>query len=140
MSPKTMIENGVKASVLQKHLRRDNAASPAEMLEIPSAEWPAENSRILKAWRSRDFFAALWDEHGQFRLSVNRTMIDGAGDWRDGITWDELQRVKRECGFGNKLAVEIYPADSDLVNVANIRHLWFPKAALGFGWGEGSKL
>ncbi len=44
-------------------------------------------------------------------------------DSKDGITWDELQAIKDER-FPNHTAVEIYPPHDEIVNEANIRHLW----------------
>ena len=44
--------------------------------------------------------------------------------WRDGITWDELQRIKNECLGEDVWCVEVYPAQSELLDVANMRHLW----------------
>jgi len=132
-----VIRSGImKASKVRKMLRAESAQFPAVMTEIPRDQWPEENPRVLRVWRSREFQAVLWDNSGHHRLSVNRTVIDNTGSWLDGITWDDLQRIKRECGFGLRLAVEMYPPDDDVVNVANMRHLWFPKEALGFGWGS----
>ena len=44
-------------------------------------------------------------------------------DGRDGISWDALQAMKDEY-FPDARAVEVYPAQADVVNEANIRHLW----------------
>lgn len=45
-------------------------------------------------------------------------------DKTDGITWDQLQKVKNVV-FGDEVtAIEIYPAVSQLVNLKNVRHLW----------------
>jgi hypothetical protein len=67
------------------------------------------------------------------RLSVCRTSL--AGDrWQDGITWDELQRLKRECGYGDADAIEVFPADTDVVNVANMRHLWVMADPIACAW------
>jgi hypothetical protein len=54
--------------------------------------------------------------------------------WADGITWDTLQLLKRECGHGERWAVEVYPPDTDIVNVANMRHLWLLRAPPPFGF------
>lgn len=56
-------------------------------------------------------------------LTVNRTRRDGRG-WRDGITWDELQRVKNETIGPKFWCAEAYPPEDRVVNVANMRHLW----------------
>jgi hypothetical protein len=43
-------------------------------------------------------------------------------------------QLKRECGRGDRDAVEVYPADRDIVNVANMRRLFFPPEPLAFKW------
>ncbi len=69
------------------------------------------------------------------RLTINRVKRDNAvGSWTDGITWDELQRLKAEAGFGDAWAVEVYPPDADLVDVASMRHLWLLADRPPFGW------
>lgn len=90
----------------------------------------------VRAWRSRDFLVQLYvDRHsGCQRLSVNRTELNSDGGWKDGITWDDLQRLKREAGFGNMWALEVYRADDDLVYDANIRHLFLFAERPAFAW------
>lgn len=66
-------------------------------------------------------------------MSVCRTSMR-QGRWVDGISWDDLQRLKREAGYGESDAVEVYPADSDVVNVANMRHLWILETPIRFAW------
>jgi len=68
------------------------------------------------------------------RLTVNRTAMRPDGEWEDGITWDELQAIKREIGYGDYYAIEVYPKDADLVDLANMRHLWVPAEDLPYGW------
>jgi len=40
------------------------------------------------------------------------------------LSWDELQDVKREAGFGESAAVEVYPPDDEIVDEVRMRHLW----------------
>lgn len=40
------------------------------------------------------------------------------------ITWDELQAIKNWVWGENARAIEVYPAQSDVVNNAPMRHLW----------------
>ena len=40
------------------------------------------------------------------------------------LSWEDIQEGKRDLGFGDSAAVEIYPPDSEVINDANIRHLW----------------
>ena len=55
------------------------------------------------------------------RVYENRLAI-----WRkDGgfLTWDELQEIK-ELFWEGQLAIELYPKQSQVVNIKNTRHLW----------------
>lgn len=120
----------------RRQLERDNASQPARMTPVPREQWPATPPGVVAVWRSRDFLAQLYGHEALRRLSVSRTSIRG-DRWADGITWDELQRVKSECGFGCVDAVEVYPPDRDVVNVGNLRHLWLMEAPLPFAWRRG---
>lgn len=118
----------------RKEMERENSRWPAALREIPRSEWPRQPPGVIAVWRSRAFLVQVYDESGgMIRLSVCRTTI-AAGRWVDGITWDDLQRLKRECGYGDRDALELFPADRDVVNVANLRHLWLPAQPVPFAW------
>ena len=89
----------------------------------------------MRVWRSRFFLAQIFPliEGGQ-RLSVCRCEITREGDWRADISWQELMDIKAECGFQTDWAVEIFPPNTDVVNVANMRHLWLIDEAPKFAW------
>jgi hypothetical protein len=127
----------------RRELERQNAKMPRELRLVPRDEWPLElqSSRMLRAWRSRDFLVQEYAEAEPVlvRLSVLRTKLDPkAGRWVDGITWDELQDIKAECGYGRHDALELYPSSADVVNVANLRHLWVMRDMVSFAWRKGS--
>lgn len=117
---------------------QENAKWPAQLKEWPREEWPNHGAPgVLRVFRSRHFlvqeFAAV--APAIVRLSVNRAAITADGGWRQDITWEELQRLKREAGYGDFDAVEVFPPDTDVVNVANMRHLWIlPADTLAFAW------
>lgn len=69
-------------------------------------------------WESDVFDATGYIDHDTLRLDI--VFKDGAG----GRTWDDLMEVKRACGFGDNDAVEVFPADSDVINTGNVRHLY----------------
>lgn len=122
----------------RRELERHNAKLPVALQEIPKADWPITantDSTRLRAWRSRHWLVQEFSAPAPavVRLSVNRTTVTD-GRWEDGISWDELQAIKREIGYGAQQAVEIYPADRDVVNVANMRHLWILAEPLAFAW------
>ena len=102
---------------------------------VPEDEWPffpMWETIPVKVWRSADYLAVLYKQRadGMMRLTVNSVRRKperkrkARTDWRDGITWDELQRVKNETLGPDVWCVEVYPAQDDVVDVANMRHLW----------------
>jgi len=123
----------------RRQLVRDNAKYPLVLEEVPRAEWPkaATSNARLRVWRSRNFLVQefIAEPPALVRLSIMRS-IATKDDWVDGITWDELQNIKLECGYGFHDAVEVYPNALDVVNVANMRHLWIMEknALLPFAW------
>jgi hypothetical protein len=55
------------------------------------------------------------------RVYNNRLAI-----WRkDGhrMTWEELQSVKQEL-IGDRTAIEVFPAQCNVINLRHTRHLW----------------
>lgn len=130
--------HGWKRKSFLKAFADESAGFPKELMRILDFR-PVGN--LIEVWRSAKFLVQVHrDGENLERLSINTTEVNERGDrWRDGITWDTLQRLKRECGRGEFEACEIYPADSDVVNVANIRHLWLfksgtPLSDLGMVW------
>jgi hypothetical protein len=69
------------------------------------------------------------------RLSVSRTSTDGER-WVDGISWDDLQRIKNAVGYVNACAVEVFPPQRHLVNVAAMRHLWVLASTPDYVWKD----
>lgn len=90
----------------------------------------------MLGWRSSRFVVILWLEPNKAqRLSIQRADIDPKTGWcRDGISWDELQQVKSEAGFGDVCAVEVYPPDEHVVCDAPMRHLFLLNAWPFFMW------
>lgn len=126
-------------------MRRQRAAWPEVLTPVPESEWPPQRTPVypVAVWRSRFFLVLRYDEPpfngGEMRrLTVNRVTIGSDGHWEQDITWDELQRCKRETGHGDWYAVEVYPHDRDLVHDANMRHLWLLAEPLAIGWVKGA--
>jgi len=79
-------------------------------------------------WKSDVYFAAAFDVGGVTRLSFHRL------DMKDGITWDEVQQLKHDCGYGDKDAMEFYPADDAVINTGNIRHIFIFDKPIPLVW------
>ena len=127
------------------HNQRQFAKTLPEALTLidPSA-FPALEHLPIRAWRNRKYVVQLYAETstafpGLLRLTVTRASIDTQGKFQAEITWDELQAIKREVGFGDWYGVEVYPRDCDVVNESNMRHLWLLPVDLPIGWLKGSR-
>lgn len=126
-----------------RQLRRDNAEWPATLREVPRDQWPREvpgvnagevkRERIL---RSRDFLVQVFSEPNDvIRLTVNRTDWDeNLKRFREDISWDALMDLKRQAGYDALWGTEVFPPSTEVVNVANMRHVWLTKEAPAFAW------
>ena len=124
---------------LSRAARRSIAARvskwPDELTPIPASEFPDGASAPDAAWRSKDYIVQMkMEASGYRRLTVSRTLVDAGGNYGADISWDELQAIKHSIGFGEKWAVECYPPNSEVVNVANMRHLFILDAPPDYGW------
>lgn len=124
----------------QRILQMDNQKWPDQLTAIPREKWPAraaelQHESMIGVWRSKNYFVQGFAEpDGIVRLSICRTELNSRGQWRGGLGWDELQSIKAQCGYGDRDAVEVYPRDIDVVNVANFRHLWVLPGLVQFAW------
>ncbi len=93
------------------------------------------NNSFVKAMRNKDFLVQIFDEDHAIRLSITKAELNkDCTRWRDGITWDEIQGIKNQLGYQDKCAVELYPPEEEVVNVANIRHIFILKELPEFMW------
>lgn len=123
--------------LLRRKLREDSKKFEVGVfVEIPRSEWPSVQQTVplRSVFRSKNLLVQIFE--GQpTRLSISKIELRSDGNWADGITWDELQECKDRCGFSMSDAVEAFPVRKDIVNVANVRHLWImPKEMTTFFW------
>lgn len=69
-------------------------------------------------------------------LSIHRRDRKPLRDWR------HMQAIKNDVAGHDRVAVEVYPAEDDLVDTSNEYHLWVLPAGfdLPFGFGKGGLL
>lgn len=124
-------------SAIRAYLAQENSKWPTELTAVPRETWPKNfpGEKLVNVFRSRFFLVQVFDESKGFtRLSINRTAVDKEGMWLTDISWDDMQNIKAEVGFADRWATEMFPAEADLVNVANMRHLWITPVEPDYGW------
>lgn len=135
--------NRAQRRAAQAYARAQVVNRPATLTPIPQAEWPPTHRYAHQppahVWCSKHYLVQMFDEQPfqgieTRRLSVNRVTLKADGHWEENLTWDELQSIKHEIGFGEWYGLEIYPPDRHVVNVANLRHLWLLARPLALGW------
>lgn len=106
-----------------QYLRDENKRHTAEFKQFDATNGPPG---CIEVWRNNGFLVQIFaPADGAQRITICRTRLDlNTGGWLAGITWDEIQHVKSKLGYGDRCAVELYPPDTDIINVANMRHIW----------------
>lgn len=129
------MDSMITTRIQRRQLKRKNAKMSSDLLEVPRSEWPYTDGSQRRVWRSCDYLVQEFDAPAPayVRLCINRTTLT-CNQWEANITWDELQNIKAQCGYSESEAVEVYPADHDVVNVANMRHLWILREKMPFTW------
>ena len=124
-----------------KAIKEESRALPDRMVRVrnfetagPTTYLASKEKRLIEVWRSRHYLCQVFYVSEEVeRLSINSSTIDTYNRrWRDGLTWDELSKVKEEVGRGDLDAIEFYPRTQHIVDVANIRHLWVFKKDMHF--------
>lgn len=90
---------------------------------------------VAEIWRNDDYVVIVHrspDTGHVLVLSIRRDDRQAVHDWRD------FQRIKNQLAGEETEAVELYPAESRLVDSANQYWLWCfpPGEKLPFGFGE----
>jgi len=120
------IGNRLQRRAAVKYLKEKNKQYGDHLTYVAREDWPANSPPdLLLVMRSNAYLVQIHaaPSPAKVRLSIIRSSIIG-NQWSDGIGWNDLQELKRQAGYGDALAVEVYPPAVDVVNVANMRHLW----------------
>jgi len=116
-------------------LKQTNKSFPDHLIEVDiSDEEKTKRPNLMRVLRSRYFLAQIFEDGDAIRMSVNKTDVNHDGKCKENISWEDLQQLKRQAGFAHHYAIEVYPRDIDIVNVANMRHLFILEKPLPIGW------
>lgn len=149
LKPMTRDQRRARARVKRRAERLDRKAqqrarpelrpylASRQLREVPRELWQWQEGPLPERMLlSSEFMVQVQhSETSGLRLTVSRTARTESGsDWMEGITWDELQRLKCEAGYRDHWCVECYPPSDQVVNVANMRHLWILGHTPPYGW------
>lgn len=109
-----------------------------------SGRWPAwEILRFPRGTIGKGWSAGFDTVHRNWVFSVlDRTLPDGtrhlAISSLSGIrpSWPEMQRIKDEIAGQDATAVEVYPPHSEIVDQADMYHLWVLPEPLPFSLAD----
>lgn len=121
----------------RRSIQQENLKWPLKLVQVSPDLWKpqdttvrlktgnADPSPMIDVWRSRSLVVQVYDiGNGLLRLSMHRTEWDNhLGRFKDGLSWDRLQTVKDDLGYGDRVGLEVYPPNDLMVNIANIRHM-----------------
>lgn len=129
------IESGRMTRKQAKDFLKKESAKFTNKFVVVANESP--NPCFVRAYRNKKFLVQIFNERKSMRLSINKTELNIEGTaWKDGITWDEIQNIKNQLGFKDFCGLEVYPPENDLVNVANIRHIFIVEKPPLFMWRD----
>lgn len=131
--------------IMQEEMALENEKFPDRLVRIQRKEIKARPGVVIpdECFRSKRFLVQIVrkdKQSGFCRMTIGRTMIDDKGAWEQDITWDDIQRLKSEAGYGDRWAVEVFPAEGNVVNVANLRHIWLLDERPPYAWNRDSEV
>lgn len=95
-----------------------------DKLGIYQGNWMPQMDRC---WESDDGFTVMsrllntkWGKVEHVAISRKNISNDGSGD----IGWAIKQEIKNELFGENKVAIEVFPTESNKVDVMDVYHLW----------------
>lgn len=120
----------------------------AKKRKAPARPWPPfVHADALPSGNPLTPGAALWVNS---RYTVIARPVDGWDGWlwlsirrndrRAVHDWRHLQRIKSEIAGPEREAVELYPAESRLVDTSNQYHLWVAPGGVRFPFGYTERL
>ncbi len=77
---------------------------------------------FIGAWKNNHFVIQLYRQ--STAVGDARLMMIRRNDEQPGVSWAMKQRIKNELLGPEVVAIEVFPAESELVDDAHMYHLW----------------
>lgn len=117
----------IRRDLIQQERRRRRLGKwgPWEHVRLPAAPGRGWLSEVTVAHRNKVFAVLERRVEGAVHLAVSSLS-------EDRPTWWEMQRIKNELVGEDATAVEVYPPQSEVVDGADMFHLWVLDGPLPF--------
>lgn len=116
-------------------LRGQREWQPFERVEIAPAvvaEYRRRQGDFLTGWRNNIYSVQVfrrsdaWEGGEVLHLAIRRH------DGHEVEAWSDLQRIRNEIVGAERVAIEVYPSDAEVIDSANMRHLFvLPEGVTG---------
>ncbi|MGL5922147.1 DUF7694 domain-containing protein [Chroococcidiopsis sp.] len=113
-----------------KQMARD-AWSEWEWLDVASHEKAPHD--LLKACLNNVYSVQFFQKYTAWGI-INHLMVR-RHDAKPIRSWSDMQRIKNELIGSDRVGVEVYPSVTDVVDDANIYHLWVLPAGYTLPFG-----
>ena len=90
-------------------------------------------ANIKGAWVNQVYSVQVFDHLSSWGVITH--LLVRPHDMQPVHRWSDLQRIKDDLVGVDRVAVEVYPAAKDMVDVANIYHLWCLPAGFELPFG-----
>lgn len=88
---------------------------------------------LLRAWTNNVYSVQLYEQGSEWG-PIEHLMIK-RHDAAASRSWADFQRIKDELFGSERTAIEVYPPASELVDQANMYHLWILPAGFRLPFG-----
>ena len=111
-----------------KSKKKDHRHGWTPFQQVPESELREQRARhggmlsVARVYRNNRFCVLVYREVATPWGRVERFSIRNATS--TPIPWAELQRIKNDVAGPDRQAVQVFPRQSELVDEANMYHLW----------------
>lgn len=96
--------------------------SPWEAMTLPDPEKYPTLRNVFEVWKNNCYIVQVALEKTEWG-AVRRLMIR-RNDGEPTRSWADMQRIKNDLCGPEEVGLEVFPRESELVDDANIYHLW----------------
>ncbi len=115
----------------EKEIKRLFALPPGKLEPVDLSTAPFVPPYCTRAFRNNRYTITINDNEPTTAGNAIHCYIQRHGNVVIPNHWSEIQKIKNELFGLEAMAIEYYPAESELLDTHNIYHIWvFPKGVI----------